>query len=158
MSATKKVFIPLMSLLNANQDAKVSDILEQAQELTSAKSGGGGSRATTFHKDEDGVVVAIRCYYHQKWMDPRVVEFGNKASSPTGFNNMCKEGVSNWTRQEREAKKANAELLNRIIAGDLDPSDAPAEQEAIEAARNEVAPREDGYGYDTLEELLDAAQ
>ena len=44
MANIKKAFQPVMSLLAANMDASVSEIYDQAVELTSAKTGGGGSK------------------------------------------------------------------------------------------------------------------
>ena len=65
--AIKKVFVEIVSLLEANPESRVKELLDQVKELASAKSAGGGA-ATTFHKDENGNVVAIRCYYHNLWM------------------------------------------------------------------------------------------
>ena len=88
-------------------------------------------------------------------MDPRVVEFGKKATSPTGMNNMCKEGVSNWTKQQRDVKAQEAALLSRVTSGNLAVEDIPAEQERIAEEAKIVAPREDAYGFETLEECLE---
>lgn len=154
MATIKKAYAAIVELLEANQDAQVSDILPSVIELAAAKTGAGGGKATAFHRNEEGEVVAIKCYYHKLWMDPRVVEFGKKATSPTGMNNMCKDGVSKWTKQQRESKAAEAELLTRVAAGELAVEDIAGEQERIaeEAARIEA--REDGYGFETLEECL----
>lgn len=152
--AIKKVFIPLVDLLEANPDATVADVLPQVIELTSAKTGSGGGKATVFERDEDGEVVAIRCYYHKLWMDPRVVEFGKKATSPTGLNNMCKDGVSKWTKQQREIKSAEAEILTKLAAGELAVEDIAGEQERIAEEASRIEPREDGYGFETLEECI----
>ncbi len=156
MAQIKKAYAAIVAVLQDNLSATVEEVMPQVLELAAAKTGSGGGKATTFHKNEDGEVVAIKCYYHNLWMDPREVEFGAKASSPTGFNSMCKDGVSKWTKQQREAKKAESELLQRVAAGEVAVEDIAAEQEAIREAREEVIPREDGYGYETLEELLEA--
>lgn len=150
----KKAYKDIIDLLNANQDQLVSDILPEAIELASAKTGGGGSRATTFHRNEDGVVVAIKCYYHGTWMSPEVAEFGKKASSATGYNSMCKEGVSNWTKQQRAFKQAQASLLTQVASGEIAAEDIAAHMEALEADRDAIVEREDGYGFATLEECL----
>jgi len=148
----KKAYQPLISLLEANQNSKVSTILEQAIALASAKT----VQVTASHV-VDGNVVAIRCYYHQLWMSPNVVEFGKKASSATGFNNMCKEGVSKWTKQQREAKKAKDQLLISLAEGEIESTDLPALLADIKEAQDVIVPLENGIGYETLEELLEAA-
>lgn len=153
MTKIKKAYLPIYELLEANQDALVADILPQVVELASAKVGAGGGKASTFHKIEDRV-VAIFCYYHKKWMNPEVVAFGAKATSPTGLNNMCKDGANKWSKQNREAKLAEAELLNRVTAGELDVADIPAEQDRIKEESKRIVPFE-GEAFDTLEELLE---
>lgn len=154
MSAIKKAYAQIVELLQANENAKVKTILPQVIELASAKSGGGGGGATTFHKNADGVVVAIRCFYHKKWMSPEVAEFGAKANTATGFNTMCKTGVSHWTKQQREAKNAKEQLLTGIASGEVSHTELADRLQAIEDARNLVVDREDGYGFETLEECL----
>lgn len=155
MATIKKAYAAIAELLQANTSALVSDILPEALSLMTAKTGGGGSHATTFHRDEAGNVVAVRCYYHGLWMDPRVAEFGAKATSATGLNSMCKDGVSKWTKQQRDLKKGRDELLAAVANGDVQASDIPAKMEELEEAAKAVIPREDGYGFETLEECLE---
>ena len=159
MSTIKKAFQPIMSLLAAGVEAGtvVQAVYDEALTLTAAKVGAGGGKATTFHKNDDGVVVAVLCYYHKLWMDPREVDFGAKASSATGLNSMCKDGVSKWTKAKNAAKTASAGLLDRVTAGELDREDIPAEQERIAEEAATIIPREDGYGFATLEECLAAS-
>ena len=159
MTAIKKAYIGIVEFLQANTEQTVGDVLARVIAMASAKSGGGGGKASTFVRDEEsGEVLAIRCYYHSLWMSPAVVEFGKKASSATGLNSMCKDGVSKWTAQERAAKKAKDELLAKVAAGDIDAGDLQAELDAIEKARQAVVPREDGYGFETAEEAIADAQ
>lgn len=155
MSTIKKAFVEIVEVLQANTNELVGDILPQIVALASAKTGGGGGKATAFHKNEDGQIVAIKCYYHGLWMSPDVAEFGKKASSATGFNSMCKEGVSHWTKQERVAKAAKEQLLQDVATGAIEATDLVAEMEAIEDARTDRVAREDGYGFETLEECLE---
>lgn len=152
MSTIKKAFQPILSLLEANPSAKVRDLLEQVKELASAKTGASGSNPTTFHKTEDGIVVGIKCYYHGKWMHPEIGTFGKKANSASGFNTMCKDGLSKWTKQQRDYKQGKDAVLSRLQAGEQ--LDLTAELAALEAAKTAIVPREDSYGFDTLEELL----
>ena len=156
MSTIKKAFQPIMSVIAAGLAAGTvaQEVYDEALSLVTAKVGSGGGKATTFHKNDDGVVVAVLCYYHKKWMDPRVAEFGAKASSATGLNSMCKEGVSKWTKAKNAAKTAEAGLLARVTAGELAAEDIPAEQARIAEEASTIIAREDGYGFDTLDECL----
>ena len=151
----KKAYEAIVAVLEANLEATVESVLPEVLALAAAKtSTGGGSKASTFHRDEDGNVVAIFCYYHKLWMDPRVAEFGKKATSATGLNNMCKDGVSKWTKQNSTAKKAEGALLAQVAAGEIAVEDIPAEQARIAEEAGAIIPREDGYGFETLEECL----
>lgn len=154
MATIKKAYVAIVEVLQANLGATVEEVLPQVLELASAKTGSGGGKATTFHKNEAGEVVAIKCYAHDLWMDPRVAEFGSKTSSPTGLNNMCKDGVNKWTAAQRKLKNAEGELLSKVAAGEIAPADIAAEQERIAAEAKTIEPREDGYGFATLEECL----
>ena len=152
--AIKKAYQEIVAFLEENADKKVKSIINDVVAMASAKSGGGGGGATTFHKNADGVVVAVRCLYHKLWMSPEVAEFGAKASSPTGLNSMCKDGVSKWSKQQRDAKNAKESLLAQVAAGEIEASNLGAELDAIEEARNVVEAREDGYGFAELEDCL----
>lgn len=154
----KKVFVPIMALLasamEANAKVKVADIFADIEELVKARVGeGGGGRATTFHKDDAGVVTAIRCFYFGKWFDPRVVETGVKANTPSGYNSMCKVGLNAWTKQQREAKAAKDTLLEEVIAGTTEQSQLGTRMQEIEDARNAIIAT-DLPLYDSLEDLL----
>lgn len=155
MPNIKKAYVEIVDLLRSNEHAQVSEVLPEVIAIASAKSGAGGGKATQFHRNEQGEVVAIRCYYHKLWMDPRIAEFGNKATSPTGLNNMCKDGVSKWTKQRREAKAAEAQLLTDVAAGTIAVTDIANEQARIAEEAARIEPREDGYGFETLEECLE---
>lgn len=155
MATIKKAYQDLIALLENNADATVSDILPQAIALASAKTGGGGSHATTFHKDEDGNVIGVRCFYFKKWMNPNVVPFGAKKTSPTGLNSMCKEGVSNWTKQQREFAKGKEALLQAVASGDESADNIASRLEELEEARQTIVDS-DLEMFDTLEDLLDA--
>jgi hypothetical protein len=151
----KKAYVAIVDVLRNNKDALVSEVLTQIESLASAKTGAGGGKATVFHRDPDtNEVVAIKCYYHKLWMDPRVVEFGVKATSPTGLNNMCKDGVAKWTKQQRDGKNATAALLQRVATGNLAVSDIPNAEAEIAEETALILVREDTYGFETLEECL----
>ncbi|UOF80193.1 hypothetical protein [Caudoviricetes sp.] len=154
----KKVYIAILALLEQavadNAKVRVADVLDQVRELAKARVGeGGGGRATTFHKNAEGIVVAIRDFYFGKWFDPRVVETGVKANTPSGYNSMCKVGLNQWTKQQRVAKLAREELLKQVASGDVAPDAIGAQLEVIEEARNAVIPT-DLPMYDSLDDLL----
>ncbi len=148
----KKAYAEIVNLLEANRDVKVSKIIDQIIELASAKTG--RAEGSTFVKDAAGQTVAILDYYFKRWMPlvgDKAVEFGAKQKTSTGFNTMCKEGVSAWTKQQREAKNASAELLKKVAAGEIAPSDIASHQAAIEEARKAIVPTE--LGFDSVEAL-----
>lgn len=148
----KKAYAEIVDFLEANADKKVKSILDQVKEMASAKvSREGGS---TFIKDASGNVVAILDYYFKKWMPlvgEKAVDFGAKKSTSTGFNTMCKEGVSAWTKQQRLAKVAEQNLLAEVSAGNVQPAEIPAKQAEIEATRKTIVTTE--LGFDTKEEV-----
>ena len=160
MATIKKAYVAIIDLLKANASLTVEEILPQAIELAQAKVGTGGGKVTTFHRDEEGTVVAIQCYYHKRWFDPRVIEFGLKASFASGYNSMTKDGQSKWNKQQAAAKKAEQSLLDLVVVGELNPTDIPAEKDAIAAEAKLITPLldDDGVvaGYETLKELLAA--
>jgi len=152
--AYQAILLALTTAMEADENATIASVINEVTDLAAAKTGSGGGKATAFHRDEDGEVVAIKCYYHKLWMDPRVVEFGKKATSPTGMNNMCKDGVSKWTKQQRDIKQQEAELLGRVTSGDLAVEDIESEQERIQADAKVIVAREDEYGFETLEDCI----
>lgn len=146
----KKAYAGIVEFLKVNKDKKVNTILDEVIEMCSAKSA--GSSATTVHRNDEGVVTHIRCGYFKQWLPVSHVEFGVKTGSASGFNPMCKEGTSLWTKQQREAKKAKEELLNAVAAGDVPADEIQSRLDAIEEARTEVVAHP--LGTETLEEAL----
>lgn len=167
MSKAKKVFEPIIAILTAalaaNPKVRVSEVMDDINEATRARVGeGAGGKATTFHKNEAGVVVGIRDFYFQKWFDPRVVPTGAKANTPSGYNSMSKAGLNQWTKQQSEAKKAKDALLVAVGAGEVASDAIGAKLQEIEDARNAVialpvAENGSTLYFDTLEELLAAS-
>jgi hypothetical protein len=154
MANVKKAYQPIMELLEANPDTKVKTILEQVRALCSAKVGRGGG-GSAFIKDADGNTVAIMDYYFKRWMPlvgPKAVDFGAKKNTATGYNSMCKEGVSHWTKQQRVAKQAGSVLLTRVAQGEVKPAQIAEEQAKIEAERNAVVATD--MGFETREDLV----
>jgi hypothetical protein len=145
----KKQYESIVELLEANKHKKVSTIMPEILELVSGK-----TNKHTFHKDEEGNVIAIFCYYHKCWELVSEVEYGKKASSAHGLNNMCKEGVSLWTKQQRRAKVAKEELLAKVASGEVEPSALPVELQAIEDERIKIVEQDTRVGFATLDEAL----
>ncbi len=129
----KKAYVELVELLEANKSKKVSTILDDIIELCSSKTQG-----STVLKDEEGNTIAIFCYCHKQWELLNEVPYGRKASSATGYNTMCKQGTSEWTKRQRIAKQANANILTDVASGKIEPSDILALQADIEVTRNEI--------------------
>lgn len=157
--AIKKVFQPLMSLLAANMGSTVEAIYAQAEALVSAKVGGGGGKATNFHRAENGTVVAVFDYAFKVWVDPRLVEFGPKAGTPTGLNTMCKAGVSAWTKLQADFKKGKDAVVSELLAGKITADEAQEQIAALEEARNATPelPAEI-QGFETLEDCLNNSE
>ena len=147
MTTVKKQYEEIHALLEANTNKKVSTIMPQLIELMQRKNNSSG-QANTFIRDDEGNVVAIYCYYHKQWELLSECEYGKKATSATGYNTMCKEGVSKWTKQQRVKKQAEAGLLDRVIAGELSTEDIPNEQVRLAEEAKIIVPREDGHGTD----------
>ena len=139
----KKVFEPLIELLNNNKNAKVKDIMEQVMELALSNKLG-----STCRKDQDGNITHVYCYYHKKWEDVTVCEYGSKATSTTGLNTMCKEGLSHWNKQNREYKKGKEQILADVMKGVISPTEIETKMAELEVAKDVIIPREDGHGTD----------
>ena len=149
MTIVKKQFEELYILLADNKNKKVATILPQLIELMQKKNNASG-QANTFLKDDEGNVTHIFCYYHKKWEDVTVAEYGSKKGTATGLNTMCKEGVSNWTKQQRVKKQSEAGLLTKIISGELMPDELPAEQARLSDEAKVIKPRADEHGTDEV--------
>ncbi len=146
----KKAYVELYQLLNDNPTKQVKTLMPQLLELMQSKSGG-GSNGKTFIKDAEGNVTHVYCYYHKKWEDVSIAEYGKKANTASGLNTMCKEGVSAWTKQQSAKKKAEAALLTKVASGELKPEDIADEQIKIAEQAKVIEPRGDEHGTDELE-------
>lgn len=148
MTTIKKDFVAIVELLEANKGKKVKEILEQVLELASAKT------TRTFFKNEAGEVTVVYCYYHKKFEVVAKADYGQKAGTPSGLNSMCKEGVNQWTKQQRIAKLAREALLNEVASGTVQPSDLAFKLAEIDADKSIIVARQDNHGFDSLEEAL----
>jgi hypothetical protein len=152
----KKSFVTLVTFLEANKDRVINEVLAEVIGLASGKKSAGATKKASniAIRDEHGNVIAINCYFFKKFMPlygPKAVEFGKKASTNTGYNTMCKEGVSLWTKAQDVAKKAGEELLNKVVSGEIKPADIVTAREAIEVERKAIPATE--LGFDTVEQL-----
>ena len=152
MTIVKKQFEELYTLLVENKNKKVNTILPQLIELMQRKNNASG-QSHTFLKNEEGEVTHVYCYYHKKWEDVTVAEYGNKKGTATGLNTMCKEGVSNWTKQQRAKKQAEAAILTKVMSQEITVDDIPKEQAKLVDASKLIQPRKDEHGFDTIEEF-----
>jgi hypothetical protein len=149
MTTTIKVqYQDIIAFLELNKGKKVSTILAEVTEMCVAKKGGSGGK--TFIRNDEGIVTHVFCYYHKKWEEVSTVEYGDKKSTATGLNTMCKEGVSKWTKQQAMAKKAEAGLLDKLLSGELSQDTLAAARQEIEDTRQVVVPREDDQGTDEV--------
>lgn len=154
----KKAFQPMIEFLEANANKKVATILPELIEMVAKAKAGGSGTGRNFVKDDDGNVIAVFCYYHKKWELVEHVPYGKKASNKaTGLNTMCKEGVSNWTKQQRQYQKAKDEVLNRVMAGELTYDDVADELAKHDEELKSIKPLSEQYGSytsDSLDELM----
>lgn len=133
--AIKKNFVEIIEFLKANEHKKVGSILDEVIAMTASK-----KRDSTVKYDEDGNPTEIFCWYHKEW-EP-VDWYGKKASSHSGYNTMCKEGVNQWTSQQAQAKKAKEQVLKDVQDEKIAPADIQEHLERIEAERQKIYPRE----------------
>lgn len=136
--AVKKVFADLYKVLEENKSKKVSTILPQLVELMSKST---NAVESTTRYNEDGELTHVYCYYHKEWEDIKECEYGAKKNTKSGLNTMCKQGVSNWSKQQRAKKKANAELLTKLTAGEITIEDLPQLQLEIDEQAKAIVPR-----------------
>ena len=129
----KKAYKEIIELLEANTNKKVASILEEAKELASAKKAN-----TTFKTNDKGEVTEIFCYYHKRWEKLSEHAYGVKANTATGFNTMCKMGVSHWTKQNRRAKKDREMLLKQVAVGEVPAEEINEHMRKIEEKRAEI--------------------
>jgi hypothetical protein len=145
MNNVKKVYLPLIELLENNQNKKVSTLLPEILELVQSK-----QVSRSYKTDENGCLTHVFCYYHKLWEPVNDVEFGSKRNTATGLNTMCKEGLSNWTKQQREYRRAKENILDKVANGTIAPQDIDTRLAELEKAKQVVHPRLDGIGYDAV--------
>lgn len=144
----KKTYQELVSFLEQNKNKKVETILDEIRAMTSSK-----QNSKNFIVDESGQVTHVFCYYHKLWEPVDLVPYGSKKNSATGLNSMCKEGVNNWTKQQREYKQNRANLLTLVSAGEISVDQIADKEKEYKEEKNKIIPRSDNIGYKSLEEI-----
>lgn len=151
----KKPYQELHSFLVANKNKKVSTILEELEAMMVSK-----TRETTSLYDENHDLVAIFCYYHKVWELVKDttdrgndVDYGSKANSKTGLNTMCKKGVSRWTKQQKDLKNINGDILEQVMNGEIQPGAAQTIKHTAELETREIIQEENQLVFNTVGEL-----
>jgi len=146
---TKKVYVELVEFLETNKDKKVSTILDEIKAMTAQK-----ASQKTYLTNKAGEVVAIYCYYHKQWEVLADVDYGKKASSSTGFNTMCKIGVSNWTKQNNAVKRVGETVLSMLESGEIGADEiAETKAKLIDEAKT-INTDNMPQGFESTEEVL----
>lgn len=146
----KKSYAEIMSFLEANATKKVSTILADKDFLALVSQ---TKQAKTFLTDEQGEVIAIYCYYHKQWELLSEVEYGKKASSTTGYNTMCKVGVSKWTKQNNAVKQVGEQVLEMLEQGKIQASEIQSTKDALLANAKVIDTDDMPIGYATIDDL-----
>lgn len=132
----KKQFQDLYDLIKENEGKKLTPKL--IEQLTNHMISKGGQK--TFKLDDEGNVTHIFCYYHKEWEDVNEIPYGTKKSTAHGLNTMCKEGVSNWTKQQRQMKKENDNLLQMLLDNEITQDELPQLKSEIEERAKTIVP------------------
>lgn len=118
MNDIKKGLIELVKLVEARKGKIIDDkFIEDFRYYCVSK-----KKSSVILLDNDNIVGKF-CWYHKKWELFKDNEFGIKSGDPSGFNSMCKSGVSSWTRSQLAIKKLDAEALKKVKSGKLKIND-----------------------------------
>lgn len=130
--STLKSFQEVVVFLQANKDKKVSAILEEVLLMTISK------KVQDVTRINEAGNLEIYCWYHKEWEDTTLIEYGKKASTDTGLNTFCKQGVNAWTKQQSDSKKSKVELLENVAEGKVKPTDINKRLAEIELERMKI--------------------
>ena len=146
----KKQYNDIHTFLVANQNKKVSTILEEIEMMMESK-----TKDTTSLYDVDGNVVAIFCYYHKVWELVNDIEYGSKVNTKTGLNTMCKKGVSRWNKQQSTLKNIKSDILQDVAVGTVKPEEINALEAKLFAEAREIQQEIDVEVFTTEEALTE---
>jgi len=145
----KKSYAEIVEFLQANENKKVSSIMAEVLLMAESK-----KQSSTHLMNKDGTVYAIFCYYHKQWEIVADVPYGSKANTVTKLNTMCKVGNSKWTKKQRDAKTALANLIDEVANGTIQPSDIKHHKDDIEVIRLTMDTIDMPIGFASEEEVL----
>jgi len=145
----KKSYADIVEFLQANENKKVSSIMEEVLLMAESK-----KQSTTSLFNDDGSVFAIFCYYHKQWEIVEDVPYGSKANTATKLNTMCKVGNAKWTKKQRDAKNALTNLIDEVANGSIKPADIGDHKADIEHTRLTMDTTDMPIGYVDEEALL----
>ena len=121
----------LLNLLESNQSKKVSEVIEKAREINArrgAGNGGGGRQSNHTIWNTDGVVVAKRCGYYERWFLigalPGAEPWSPKTHSTDGLSQKCNEGNQKWNKRNAEIKAYEADIKNNCVMGVIKSEEA----------------------------------
>jgi len=141
MNNIKAQYKAINALLEANKGKSLT--VKLMAELTVLMSSKVVSKSHI--SDDNGNVVAVFCYYHKKWELVEHIEYGSKASTKSGLNTMCKVGVNQWTKQQKEFKSEQTQILADIVNGDLSSENAKVLLEEANEYKTRVIPIDDKF-------------
>ncbi len=110
----KKAFEGILAILESNQNKKVSEIIEDIRDTCKKNKAGARPKA---HLQKG--ILFLHCAYFNMWFNSEKQEFGKKGNSPTGKNNICKEGARLYQSAAAKFKRKSHELLRDIYAGTI---------------------------------------
>jgi len=145
----KKSYIDIVEFLQANENKKVSSIMEQVFLMAESK-----KQSSTHLMNDDGTVYAIFCYYHKQWEIVIDVPYGSKANTVTKLNTMCKVGNAKLTKKQRDSKLAKEALLDGVSNGSINPADIKELKADIEVVRLTMDTTDMPIGFTSEEEVL----
>lgn len=145
----------IIEFLELNGNVKVNKIAEELLTMIAELQKGSSNRpGRTYLIDaKTNRPYAIFCYYHKQWELLSEVEYGTKVSSSTGYNTMCKIGVREWTKQQKEIKALGSEILAKIEAGELQVAEVADYKEARMLEIKQIVTETMPTGYATAEEV-----
>ena len=134
MSTIKKPFVEIHKILINNLNKNVNEIMDLLEPIMEAQV------RDKCHRTNENGDLEIFCWYHKEWEVVGEVEYGSKKNTSTGYNTMCKIGVNQWTKQQREFKKAKNELLDQVMEGTIEPNELNGLIEELEEERDKIVP------------------
>lgn len=151
----KKDMQDLYNELKALENLKLTPARLEAlatKYLATKNNNGSGSRTTTYY-DENRNLVAVYCYYHKAWELVEHISYGSKSGTKTGLNTMCKEGVSAWTKGNRNKTKAKDDLLTTFTSGSITADDFKAGLQALDTTTSPEPHSDEEHSFATITDL-----